>query len=244
MRESELFGLTWDKVDFAKKTVNVFEQCGPVDDTGTLGQVELKTAASRRTLSLDPLTIRALEMQKGKDERFVFPSRTGGYILKRTMAALWFPRLLEAGGLPNDGRIWFHVLRGAAASLLTTEDVATPKIDKWLGHVTPGIAGRYITVQDADLVKVAATMRGILAPVWADGGKSVVKVKPSRAVRGDKSVKQGIFSLGRPEARMPSKQESRVRFPPPAPDSTAPRNRSFSCRFAAHPARCKGVRSR
>ena len=111
-------------------------------------------------------------MQQGKDERFVFPSRSGGYILKRTMAATTFPRLLEIGALPNDGRIWFHLLRGTAASLLSSADASSPKIDKWMGHVTPGIAGRYITIQDADLVEIAGVMRGILAPVWnGNGGK-------------------------------------------------------------------------
>jgi integrase len=174
MRESELFGLTWDKIDFKAKTVNVFEQCGPLAD-GTLGQVPCKTGPSKRTLSLDSLTIRALKLQRGKNARLVFPSRTGGYILKRTMAALWFPRLPEAGGLPNDGRIWFHLLRGTAASLLSSDDVSSPKIDKWLGHVTPGIAGRYITIHDADLVKVASVMQRILQPVWSNaGGKDVV----------------------------------------------------------------------
>jgi hypothetical protein len=75
----------------------------------------------------------------------------------------------EASGGRGPSQRWpdmVPLLRGTAASLLSSEDVSSPKIDKWLGHVTPGIAGRYITIQDADLVKIAAVMRSILAPVW------------------------------------------------------------------------------
>lgn len=190
MRESELFGLTWDKVNFKAKTVNVFEQCGPRDD-GTLGQVPVKTGPSKRTLSLDPLTIRALEMQKGKDALLVFPSRTGGYILKRTMAGVWFPRLLETGGLPTDGRVWFHLLRGTAASLLSSEDVSSPKIDKWLGHVTPGIAGRYITIQDADLEKIAGVMKGVLASVCGNSGGNIKSSGTEKSKKPRKTAHSG-----------------------------------------------------
>lgn len=81
MREGELFGLTWAKVDLAGRRVRVVEQCGPLADGTTLGQVPVKTETSKRTLYLDDLTVRALEMQKGKHPTLVFPNRKGGYIL-------------------------------------------------------------------------------------------------------------------------------------------------------------------
>jgi hypothetical protein len=53
---------------------------------------------------------------------------------------------------------------------LTNEDVATPKIDKWMGHTTDGIAGKYIRLRDEDLEKIAGTMGRLLRPVWSGKG--------------------------------------------------------------------------
>lgn len=167
MREGELFGLKWDKVDLAEGRVKVFEQCGKLDD-GTLGQVSLKTASSKRTLYLDDLTIKALEMQKGKHPTLVFPGQKGGYILKRTLGATVLPRLLEQADLPTDGTIWFHLLRHVASSLLASEDVGTEKIDKWMGHRVSGIAGKYIKIHEADLEQIARLMVQLLKPVWTN----------------------------------------------------------------------------
>ena len=166
MRQGELFGLTWANVDLVKRRVRVVEQCGPLADAKTLGQAPVKTETSKRTLYLDELTIRALEMQKGKHPTLVFPGNKGGYILKRTINATVVPRLLSLSGFSKDRIFWFHLLRGGAASILSSEDVATPKIDKWLGHSISGIAGKYIKIGDSDLESIAKIMARLLKPVW------------------------------------------------------------------------------
>jgi integrase len=74
MRESELFGLRWDKVNMISHRVRILEQSGPLSDGKTLGQVVLKTPSSKRTLYLDPATERVLKIQIGKDRHFVFPN--------------------------------------------------------------------------------------------------------------------------------------------------------------------------
>ena len=61
---------------------------------------------------------------------------------------------------------WFHLLRGGAASILSSEDISTPKIDKWLGHSISGIAGKYIKIGDSDLDSIAKVMARLLKPVW------------------------------------------------------------------------------
>jgi integrase len=71
--------------------------------------------------------------------------------------------------LPTNGTVWFHLLRHVASSLLSSEDVATPKIDKWTGHQVSGIAGKYIKIHDADMEKIAGTMQRILRPVFKKG---------------------------------------------------------------------------
>ena len=166
MREGELLGLTWAKVDLLNKRVRVVEQCGPLADGKTLGQVPVKSLASKRILYLDELTIRALQMQKGKHATLVFPGRKGGYVLKRTLSATVMPRLLKLAGF-DEKRIWFHLLRGGGASILSSDNVATPKIDKWLGHSISGIAGKYIKIGDSDLEAVSEVMARGLKPVWS-----------------------------------------------------------------------------
>ena len=76
------------------------------------------------------------------------------------------PRLLSASGLGRDRAFWFHLLRGGAASILSSEDISTPKIDKWLGHSISGIAGKYIKIGDSDLDSIAKVMARLLKPVW------------------------------------------------------------------------------
>jgi integrase len=170
MRESELFGLTWDRVDFETGRVRVVKQAGLLADGKTLGQVDLKTRSSERTLYLDRLTAKALEMQKGRDARLVFPGPRGGYFKRHTMSATVFPSLLEAAGLPTDGTLWFHLLRHAAQSMLSAANVSSPKIDKWAGHTTGGIAGKYILIHDEELEGVAGVMERLLEPVFAEKG--------------------------------------------------------------------------
>jgi integrase len=59
MREGELFGLVWGCVDLEKRTVAIVRQLTE-DAAGRLTLGPLKTKASRRTLELPELTLRAL----------------------------------------------------------------------------------------------------------------------------------------------------------------------------------------
>ena len=87
-------------------------------------------------------------------------------MLKRTINATVLPRLLAASGSNDDRAFWFHLLRGVGASISSSEDVSTPKIDKWLAHSISGIAGKYIKIGDSDLDSIAKVMARLLKPVW------------------------------------------------------------------------------
>jgi integrase len=165
MRESELLGLTWNRVNLSENYLEVVQQLGTKN--GKIAVVDyLKTKASVRTLHLDSRLVEALEMQKGKHPTLVFPGPKGGFMLKRNLGQCTLPRILAEAGLPNDGTVWFHLLRGVGASLLASKDVQTAKIDRWLGHVSTGIAAKYVRAFDSDLVAIAEVMGGILKPVW------------------------------------------------------------------------------
>lgn len=134
LRMSEVRGLRWSDIDFAK---NVMHIQNTVTENGDLliESEQTKTAKSRRTIFLIPSTVPYLKELKAEQEQ-------SGLVLdkvcvhpdgRRVRAEYLRDRLrgiMERSGLPP---IRFHDLRHTTASLLATK--ASPKeVQDFLGH--------------------------------------------------------------------------------------------------------------
>ena len=94
MREGELFGLLWQCVDLEKRTIAIVRQLTE-DAAGRLTLGPLKTKASRRTLELPELTLRALRAwhstrrADGYNGRLVFTIPPTHSSLRRVPTPFW-----------------------------------------------------------------------------------------------------------------------------------------------------------
>jgi integrase len=115
-RQGELLALTWDDVDLLKGTLTVRRSLAQTDQGFEVK--EPKTPASRRTLALPDLAIRALTQHKatmmkaGLLSAPIFCTRNGGYLLKRNVLrslrsvirrANTPPGKINKGGRPKKG---------------------------------------------------------------------------------------------------------------------------------------------
>lgn len=145
LRPGEAAGLTWDQVKLKGKrptiTVAASLRRTPM---GALVLVQPKTPTSRRTLEIPPPVVAALKAQRAQQKAdraaaarawhnslgLVFTTEVGTPLdpsnVRRTYA-----RLAEAAGLE---RLHPHMLRHAAASLLSAAGVPIEDISDTLGH--------------------------------------------------------------------------------------------------------------
>jgi integrase len=126
LRRSELLALRWDDVDVASSTVRVDE--GLVKVHGGMAWTEGKSARSRRTLPVDPVTMRALQAHRSAqlqarlaigaawaNEDLVVTTATGTPVNPRNFDHS-LERIIRAAGLP---RLTSHGLRHTAATHMT-----------------------------------------------------------------------------------------------------------------------------
>jgi integrase len=150
LRRSEVLGIRWSAVDFARGTLSINHKVteGKVDGRETLfTEDKLKTKSSFRTLPLIP-AVRALllERQKKQAEYRAMFKRSycedyADYICVDEMGKLFRPNyvtdhfklLLHQNGLRP---IRFHDLRHSCASLLLSQGIPMKQIQDWLGHST------------------------------------------------------------------------------------------------------------
>lgn len=154
MREAELFGLTWQAIDFEHGTVRIFQQLRRArpkrGERRKFVLQAVKTKAGERTLRLDEDLIevlrthkrnydeeRALLGEKWRDPwgNLVFTSDTGGPIFISGLL-VHFKQVLKEAGLP---KIRFHDLRHTAATLMLADGVPLVTVSKILGHSSPSI---------------------------------------------------------------------------------------------------------
>lgn len=130
LRPSELFGLTWDRVDLEAGIVTVDRQLirkGP--DGPVLGP--LKTQASYRSVKIGSSTILMLKARPAKDPAaLVFQNAVGGACLRNTRSTAWQNAREK---LPNIGDGW-HQLRHHHASLLIAAGLSPVAVAHRLGH--------------------------------------------------------------------------------------------------------------
>ncbi|WP_070151104.1 tyrosine-type recombinase/integrase [Sphingobium phenoxybenzoativorans] len=152
LRFSELAGLRWADIDFAKATISINQRA---DQWGQIGPP--KSAAGYRTIPISSTLITTLKAwklrAKPSDKDLAFPSATGGpqryqnvlrrlYIPLQVRAGVSFPKLDKTGKPMLDdekqvvmtGKYGFHALRHAAASSWIAQRIDLKRLQVWIGH--------------------------------------------------------------------------------------------------------------
>jgi integrase len=171
MRRGELLGLAWDDVDLDGATLTVRRAPQRID--GELRLVEPKSARSRRTIALPPVTVAALRQLRVEQDRmreagdddwvdsgFVFTS-TVGTPLDGDNVSHRFRKLLEEAGFPP----WrFHDLRHACATFLLAQGASPRVVMEQLGHSQISVTmNTYAHVMPEGLRAAADAMEDLLA---------------------------------------------------------------------------------
>jgi integrase len=136
LRASELRGLSWSAVDFAKRTITVRQRA---DAWGTLGLP--KSEAGQRRVPMSPTvinTLREWRLTCPKSELdLVFPNTRGKVAgLANLTKHFWHPLQRRLGMVDPAGhpRFDFHALRHFAASLWIEQGVSPKRLQAMLGH--------------------------------------------------------------------------------------------------------------
>jgi len=139
MRQSEVLGLTVDRVDFLRRSVRVDRQLSAVPGQGlTLGPV--KTPKSVRTIPLPQVVVEALAehlaaypVGDGGDLPGLIFTRAGETWTRQRFGHVWRPVAKDAGLPPRTG---FHALRHYYASLLIRHGESVKTVQARLGHAS------------------------------------------------------------------------------------------------------------
>ena len=145
MRQGEILGLTWDCIDFERKSILINKQHGKVKGKNEYAFFCLKNDKPRVLIAADAV-IAALKKQKARQERWagkcgcmwenqdnlVFTTETGRYLCNQTVY-LAFKKVVKKLGY---GDVRFHDLRHSFAvnSLKAGDDIKT--VQENLGHHT------------------------------------------------------------------------------------------------------------
>jgi integrase len=143
MREGELLALQWKDIDFKRGKLQVKRKIMRLPKKGFVIS-EPKTARSKRSIPLAPLTLEALKQHRLRqyeqrqeagplwdEQDLVFCNSMGRPIEVGNMLRRSFRPLLAKAGLPQ---IRFHDLRHSCATLLLTMEVHPKVVQERLGH--------------------------------------------------------------------------------------------------------------
>ncbi len=143
MREGELLALQWKDIDFTRGKLQVKRKIMRLPKKGFVIS-EPKTARSRRSIPLAPLTLEALQRHRLRqyeqrqeagplwdEQDLVFCNSVGRPIEVGNMLRRSFRPLLAKAGLPQ---IRFHDVRHSCATLLLTMEVHPKVVQERLGH--------------------------------------------------------------------------------------------------------------
>jgi integrase len=171
MRRGEILGLRWQDVDLEEATLTVRVQLQRIRGKAQL--VEPKTATSRRTIALPPVTIEALRRQRTRQDRermlagsrwsdhgLVFASTIGTPIDTATLARKFDQALTRA----QLSHIRVHDLRHTAATFMLAQGIAPKLAMDALGHSNLSMTmGTYQHVTANLRREVAKGMQDLLA---------------------------------------------------------------------------------
>jgi integrase len=140
MRRGELAGLTWRALDLDGARLSVEQQLLPTRGGASFGPP--KSARSRRTVALDPVTVDALRVHQQTqmlerdfagpayvDRNLVFADLVGGPIHPQRLTE-WFSEHRKRAGITTGS---LHTLRHTAATLALTEGVPVHIVAARLG---------------------------------------------------------------------------------------------------------------
>lgn len=135
MRQGECFGLTVDRIDFLRRTVEVDRQLVTMPRQAPY-LAPPKTTASGRTIPLPQVVVEALAAHL-RD----YPAATDGYVFtldgepitRQAFGRVWRPVVKESGLTVGTG---FHSLRHYYASLLIRHGESVKVVQARLGHAS------------------------------------------------------------------------------------------------------------
>lgn len=178
LRRGELLGLRWEDVDLDAGVVQVRGQLKREVSKTTYG--ELKTAKSRRTLTLPAPTIQALREHRRRQREEQLGAgaawQATGYVFTTPIGTPVDPDnfskvFKEIAGRAGLGDWHLHELRHSCASLLLAEGIPLKVVSELLGHTnistTADIYGHVAAPQ------LAAAAEAIGAAIWGKAGESV-----------------------------------------------------------------------
>lgn len=164
LRQSEVSGLTVDRVDFLRRTLRVDRQL-PTRVDGEPVLVPPKTASSVRTVPLAQFVVDALAAHLA--EHPVGPhglvvARSDGLALDSNRWGHPWRRAAKKAGVPG---LRFHALRHTFASTLLSRGVSVKAVADWLGHASPAITlSTYAHLMPADEQVARSVLDSALAP--------------------------------------------------------------------------------
>jgi len=172
LRASEIFKLTWDKVDMSK---------------GKILLAKTKNSESR----IAYLTDQTKEMLRQRainclHQRIVFPTFIKGEAQHRKQISAAFSRTVTALGL-NDGitddndKVVFHTLRHTYASWLVDNGASMPIVRDLMGHKNLIMTSRYSHVSAEAQREAVAALNRSMKPE----GRNVIDIEKKRNERKD-----------------------------------------------------------
>lgn len=133
LRPSEILGLTWDRLDFEKRTITVDRQLSRYSDK--IFEDHLKTSRTYRTIPF-PLRLQELVIQHvnkfGLGPHGLLLQNRSGNIWRYKDASAVFREVARPLGLQKGEGL--HQLRHTFVSLLIHLNVNIKQIQEWLGH--------------------------------------------------------------------------------------------------------------
>ena len=174
-----MFALEWNAVNLREGVLTVRKALEEIN--GKVIVKVPKTRHSRRTVTLEPIAIKALQnrLEKAKAEGFdpadvpiCFPDTIGGYLRGSNFDRyIWYP-IRKAAGVSKS--VTFHDLRHTQASLMLHAGVDMKVIQRRLGHADYGTTANIYAHLLQDAQATASGMLGSLmektAPVGTHGG--------------------------------------------------------------------------
>jgi len=142
LRRSDIFGLTWDNIDFDNSTLLIKERKTGRPKTFPLNQLALKVLKNRSRLIDNP---------------YIFPGLNGGP--RKRFERPW-KKIKELAGIDPSFR--FHSLRHAFASLLVSHGVGIYEIAKLLGHSDLRMSQRYSHFLPGHLKDASETLTKVI----------------------------------------------------------------------------------
>ncbi len=162
-RQSELFGLCWDRVNLLDGIITIDRQLNRRTQTLT----EVKTKLGNRTIKLAPMVLEALRERRARHlaeghvlNPFVFVNN-GGQTMKSSETTQMFKRLIKKAGMRP---ISIHGMRHSCASMLLGEGAPATDVAKLLGHHVSTTMETYAHALPKSEDRMAARMAEILTP--------------------------------------------------------------------------------